>query len=495
MKFTVDELKKWYEETRKNVRIPVIAACDAIADTASELSNYPKGLAIGASSDPDAAFKLGQCIAREMSCCGIDWIWSPVADYCNRRHCFITRQFSNIPDDLIKCAIGYMKGLQSINVAATVKHFPGADKYDMRDSHIVTTNIGMTLEEWWEEQGRIFQEVIDAGVDAVMTEASAFPAVDDTCINGRFIPAGLSHRVITELLKEKMGFQGVVITDCVRMGGFTSFYSGGKLYAEFLNAGNDMLLGVGVDAVDLIEEEIKKGTLTEERIDDAVERVLRLKKKLGLFDKGYREPDWTIDEAVGFTSKMTRELAESSLTLIRDRKHTLPFQKENVKKVCIVCYTHNEKIYEELAAMREEFEAHGACVTMKRRLNSVEEAKEVANNHDLIVYVGHISFHSPHGPSSFYGVEYYALRHAFVYGVDKSIGVSLGYPHIHYDFMDDAIMFVNAYNASEETQKAFVKGVYGEIPFAGKSPVILDGVDSSFVQTMQLKEYEGESDI
>ena len=201
VKFTVDELKKWYEETRKNVRIPVIAACDAIADTASELSNYPKGLAIGASSDPDAAFKLGQCIAREMSCCGIDWIWSPVADYCNRRHCFITRQFSNIPDDLIKCAIGYMKGLQSINVAATVKHFPGADKYDMRDSHIVTTNIGMTLEEWWEEQGRIFQEVIDAGVDAVMTEASAFPAVDDTCINGRFIPAGLSHRVITELLK------------------------------------------------------------------------------------------------------------------------------------------------------------------------------------------------------------------------------------------------------------------------------------------------------
>ena len=390
----------------------------------------------------------------------------------------LNRQFSNIPDDLIKCGIGYMKGLQSMNVAATVKHFPGADKYEMRDSHIVTTNIEMTLGEWWEDQGRIFQEVIDAGVDAVMTEATAFPAVDDTCINGRFIPAGLSHKVITELLKEKMGFQGVVITDSVKMGGFTSFYSGGRLYAEFLKAGNDMLLGVGIDAVGLIEEEVKKGTLSEERIDDAVERVLRLKKKMGLFDKGYREPDWTIDEAVGLTSKMAKELAESSLTLIRDRKHTLPFQKENVKKVCIVCYTHKEKVYEELAAMREEFEAHGACVTMKRRLNSVEEAKEVANNHDLIVYVGHIAFHSPHGPSSFYGVEYYALRFAFVYGVDKSIGISLGYPHIHYDAMDDAIMFVNAYNSSKETQKAFVKGVYGEIPFAGKSPVILDGVNS-----------------
>lgn len=469
------ELQDWYSDIRENVRIPMIAANDAWGiGTCRDLSTYPKGLAVGASSNEDAAYELGRAIGMEMSCCGTDWIWSPIADLHDRRAGVITRQYSNYADDIIRCAIGYMKGLQSVNVAATLKHFPGADPKETRDSHIVTTGIKMSAEDWWKGQGRIFQQVINAGVDSVMVGAKAFPAMDSTKVKGRYISAGLSYKMVTELLKEKMGFEGVVITDDVNMGGFTSFYNGGRLYAEFIKAGNDMLLGVGVDAVDLIEEEVNKGTVSIERIDDAVSRVLRLKAKLGLFSDGYRKVNWTVKEANEYTNQISKRIAETAVTLVRDRESVLPLNKEDIKNVTIICHTHQDGIMDDLEVMKKEFELHGAKVKLRRKLESYEDAKNVADTSDLIVYAAYIGFHAPKGAPSFYGEEFWAFQRALIYGTEKSVGVSLGYPHIHYDYLDDANVFVNIYSPAPEMQKAFVRGLYGEIPFVGKSPLELD---------------------
>jgi len=472
--FTPDELIAWYENVRKDVKIPMITANDAMSGTAEGLSIFPEGLAIGASSDENAAFELGRCTAREMGYLGTDWVWSPVVDWPNRRAAFVNRQFSCDQSDLIECTKKYIKGMQSEKVAATVKHFPGVDPYETRDSHVVTMNIRQSVEDWKKGQGKVFQAAIDAGVYAIMCLATAFPAAEPTQIDGRYLPAGLSYNILTKLLREEMGFKGVVITDDVNMGGFTSFYSGGRLYAEFIKAGNDMLLGVNVQAVDLIEEEVKKGTVSEERINEACARVLDLKEKVGLFERGYRKPDYTFEEAHADTGKMAKKLAETSLTLVRDRKGALPFKKENIKNVAIVCYTHAEGAFEALDTMKEEFEKHGLNAKLYRRLNNFEEAQTVADENDLIVYCGYINFHAPKGAPYFFGDEFWALRHAFVYGVEKSVGVSLGYPHIHYDVMDDANVFINAYNIADETQKAIVKAILGEIPLVGKTPVELD---------------------
>lgn len=473
--FTAKELKNWYKEIRENVKIPVIAAADAIGKEAiGEYSVYPEGLAVGASSDKDIAYNLGRCVARELGWAGLDWIWSPIADLHNRRSSQVGRAFANIADENIRCCIDYAKGIQSQKMATAVKHFPGVDHNDVRDTHIITSKIGFSLDEWKKGQGRVFQEIIDAGVDAVMCLATAFPAADDTKINGRYIPAGLSSKVLIDLLKKDMGFKGVVITDDVNMGGFTNVYNGGRLYAEFIKAGNDMLLGVGIDAVDLLEEEVKKGTVSIERIDDAVSRVLELKRKVGLFDRGYREADYTLAEAVCETQEVSMKLAETSLTLVCDRNSRLPFDGDKVKKAAIICYSHNDSITQRLLPMKEEFEKRGIKAVIKKRLNSFEEAKEVAQNNDLIVYVGNIEFHNPKGAPSFYGDEFWALRHAFVYGEEKSIGLGMGFPHIHYDFMEDANVFINAYSTAPAMQRAFVKAIFGEIPFVGKSPVELD---------------------
>ena len=96
-----------------------------------------------------------------------------------------------------------------------------------------------------------------------------------------------------------------------------------------------------------------------------------------------------------------------------------------------------------LENMKDEFEKHGAEVLLRRRLESYEDAKAIAEEYDLIVYAGFIAFHAPKGAPSFYGDEFWSLRYAFNYGKEKSVGVSLGYPHIHYNFMEDADVFVN----------------------------------------------------
>ena len=127
-----------------------------------------------------------------------------------------------------------------------------------------------------------------------------------------------------------------------------------------------------------------------------------------------------------------------------------------------------------LEAMKKAFGNRGVNAVLQRRLESWDELKEIAENNDLIVYVGYIHFHQPKGAPSFYGDEHWSFRYAFTAGKEKSIGLSTGYPFIHYEFMDECPAFVNGYNATAETMEAFVSAIYGEIPFVGKSPVDLE---------------------
>ncbi len=473
--FSSKKYLDWISPLEKAAKIPFLCANDARGVRAfTDLSPVVSGLIVGAVNDEEIAFELGRSLANEEKCFGCNWLWTPMVDIKNRFAPEIVRPFSNEKDTLTRLADAYIKGIQSVNVAATAKHFPGADPTEKRDGHIVTTYIRTSLEEWEKNQGEVFQKLINGGVYTIMSGACAFPAVDDTQIDGKYLPASFSHKIITGLLKEKMGFDGVVITDDTTMGGYTSFYSHEELYVQLLKAGNDMLLGVGVDAVDIIERGVMRGDLSEERIDDACRRVLELKEKLGLFEDSYQRGSVKIEDVKADTENVLRKVAEKGITLLRDNNALIPLAKESVKNVKIICYTHDENIFENLHTMKASFEKRGAKVSMQRRLASWEEAERIAAENDLIVYVGYLYFHAPKGAPSFYGEEFWSLRYAFTTGKEKSIGLSLGYPFIHYNFMDECPTFVNGYNPTPETQEAFVSAIYGEVPFVGVSPVDLN---------------------
>ena len=464
---------EWLSSLEAVSSIPFICANDP-GKSVSDVSSINTGLIVGATNDEELCYRLGEQIAREISTFGSNWIWSPMVDLVNRFASGIVRPFSNEKKTLIKCARAYVKGIQSQSVAATAKHFPGTDPLELRDPHIVATYLRTPYKKWKKEQGAVFQALIDSGVDAIMAACKAFPAIDGEKVMGNYRPAALSYKITTELLKKKMGFDGVVITDDVTMAGYTAFFTGEDLYAEFLKAGCDILLGVGVDAVDLLEKAVISGKLSEERIDDACRRILNLKEKLGLFEDDYVLGRLKIEEVKPETEKVVTEIAERGITLIRNDSNLLPLTKEKIKNVRIICYTHNEEIMNSLEVMKKAFESRGANVVLQRRLQSWEELKRIDEESDLIVYIGYIYFHSPKGNPGFYGDEQGSFRYAFTAGKEKSIGISLGYPYIHYDYMDYCPVFVNGYNPTPSTQEAFVSAIYGEIPFVGKSPVDLN---------------------
>ena len=473
--FTSESYVEWVKKLEAEAKIPLICANDLNGPTAiKDISAPMSGLSVGAADDVTLSYRLGRLQARERKCYGSDWTWAPMVDLVNPFTGGIVRPFSGLQENLIEHASAYIRGMQSENMAACAKHFPGTDPKENRDSHVVTTYMRMDYETWKENQGAVFQALIDAGVYTVMTGAKAWPAVDDTKVDGRYVPASLSHKIVTGLLKEKMGFAGGAITDDVTMGGYTSFYPREKLYVELIKAGHDALLGVAVDAVDILEAAVLRGELSEERIDDACRRMLDLKEKLGLFDSDHVRGRNKVADIRPLTEAVSKDIARKSLTLLRDKMQLLPVSQEKVKKVCVIVYTMTEGIMNKLNPLKEAFEARGAEVTLRRSLTSWKELQEIADSYDLILYLGYLGFHNPKGGPSFYGDEFWSLRYAFTSGLEKTVAASIGYPYIHYFFMDDAPAFINCYKETPQIQEALVEAIYGEIPFRGISPVELN---------------------
>ena len=381
------------------------------------------------------------------------------------------------PDDAdkeIRLALAQILGTQSEGVAATAKHFPGSDGVEFRDSHFCASLNSSTMEEWWARQGKIFKGVIDGGVYSVMITHQAFPACDNSMVNGRYRPCTISKKVITDLLKGEMGFDGVVITDGIVMASLFSLMPYDELIVELVNAGNDVILGVRLNTGDIIEKAVLDGRIPESRIDDACQRILDMKEKLGMFEDGYRLVKGKAEDITPETQKINMQVARGAIHLVRDRNNTLPLKKENIKNVTIICSTHTDKFFTRLECFKAEFEKRGISVKMQRRLTSEAEIKRISEESDLIIYATYVAGHEPLGGLALFGEECRTYLWAFSHGKEKSIGMSFGYPYIHYDIMENADMFINTYGQSPELMQSAVEAIFGEIPFKGTAPVNLE---------------------
>ena len=239
------------------------------------------------------------------------------------------------------------------------------------------------------------------------------------------------------------------------------------LYVELINAGNDILLNVKrYDYIDIIERAVNDGRIKEERINDACERVLRVKRRIFSEDRDEINYNSLIPE-IGAINK---DICERAITLECDTENRLPLDKTKIKKVAIISSTHREYAFEALHHMKEAFEAKGMTVHMQRRLKSNEEIEKIDKEYDLIIYAGYLAPHAPMGASSFYDEECETFFYAFTRGAEKSIGLSFGSVYMYYDFYQSAKTFIHAYNLSREAQEAFVKAIFGEIPFSGVMP-------------------------
>ncbi len=438
---------------------------------ATDLENLAGVPTLGASGSEEMVEQYGKYLALNARALGGNWVWDPNVDLPIRFAAVsIMRQLSSDPDTLIKLARAMVHGAQNMGVAMGTKHFPGHDKYEYRDSHFCDALLRATKEEWMENQGRVFQAMIDGGVWSVMIDHEAFPAIDNTRIKGSYIPSTLSYRIITGLLKEEMGFKGVVVTDAIEMASLKTAYPDKEdLFVALLNAGNDVLLNVKrLDYIDIIERAVKDGRVAEDRIDDACQRILDMKEKMGLFaprEEIVMTPELR-QEILGFNTKA----AENALVLQCDKTNLLPLDPKKIKKVAIICSSHSDTFHEEMHVMKEEFERRGIQVHLQRRLTSYEEIQKISDENDLILYLHFVKTHMPMGGSGLFCEECAHFFFALSEGKEKSIGVSMWSPYIYYDYASNMDTYIHAFGITPTSQVAIVKALFGEIGFNGKYP-------------------------
>jgi beta-N-acetylhexosaminidase len=290
-------------------------------------TQLPGAMALGATHDPEAARAAAVIAGEELRAMGLNQNFAPDADVnVNPANPVIgVRSFGSDAEHVASFVAAQVEGYQARgDLAATVKHFPGhGDTED--DSHAELPRIDHTYEEWQAIDAPPFRAAIESGVDLVMTAHIQFPALDDS-----LRPATLSEDILTGLLREELGYDGVVVTDSLRMEGVREGYGDDRIPVLALLAGADILLmPEHIDiAFNAVLDAVGTGELTERRIDESVTRILGLKYRLGLFGNPYADPD-KVDDVVGIPASIeaAQALSDRTTTLVTN-DGTLPVRTD-----------------------------------------------------------------------------------------------------------------------------------------------------------------------
>jgi beta-N-acetylhexosaminidase len=266
---------------------------------------------------------------------GVNQNYSPVSDVnINPANPVIgVRSFGGDPAAVAALAAAQVKGYQSAGIASTAKHFPGHGDTGT-DSHFSLPVITHTLEQWQTTDAPPFRAAIAAGIDSIMTAHLLVPALDDSGD-----PATLSYPILTGVLREQLGYDGLVVTDALDMAGVREKYGDDRVPVLALKAGVDQLLNPPLLEVAYrgVMDAVASGELTEERLAVSLERILALKLRLGLF----RNPFVThagVDRAVGTRAHLATadRITDRGITLLTNRKRALPLPRRSHRGLLVV---------------------------------------------------------------------------------------------------------------------------------------------------------------
>ena len=462
-------LKKYTDQCT----IPMLVCSDfenGCGDMLKGLTPLPYLMGLGATNSEEIAYNYGKATALEARSVGANWTYSPVADLnLNRRNPLVnTRSLTDDPDLAVRLLTQVVRGMQEHGLAACAKHFPG-DGVDYRDQHCVTTNNTLSFEDWKKYSGKVFQALIDAGVYSIMPGHITLPAYQkERHSNGMCLPATLSKELITDLLKGEMGFEGVVVTDAMDMGGYNGWYKDIETAEiESFRAGCDMMLWPSENYVDNMVKAVESGYISMERLDDAVNRVLKMKEKLGLFENGNASVPMT-QEDKKFVADVQKQTAENAVTLVRDKAGFFPLDPKKHKRVAVCAITHHEPSRGHIQVLVDALNEKG----FEAKLYPFPSFADIDNS-DVVIYALFSRPFRPRGFLDFWSGEVAKVHWSMMYGAEKAIVVSFGSPYFGEQYYERANTYVNAYSMTACSVEAFARAAMGEIPFTHFSPVHL----------------------
>ncbi|MCT2562935.1 glycoside hydrolase family 3 protein [Chryseobacterium herbae] len=314
-------------EFQQKSKIPMMIGMDAewgIFQRIATAHKFPWAMTLGAIQDKSLIYQMSAKIAEDCHRMGINWDFAPVVDVnTNPNNPIIgNRSFGSEVDNVISSALSYSNGLQDNTILAAIKHFPGHGDTST-DSHLDLPVVSHSLERLNTVELAPFKALMDKGIGGVMVAHLYVPSLE----SGKGIPASVSKNIITGILKDQLGYKGLIITDALNMGAVANKYKPGELDALAFKAGNDiMLFSQGVsEGKKLIQKGIEKGEISQSRVEESVKKILLTKYFLGLTQYTPKNPD-NINSDLNNDSHKTlvQNLYANALTLLKDDQKLLP---------------------------------------------------------------------------------------------------------------------------------------------------------------------------
>jgi beta-N-acetylhexosaminidase len=487
------ELREVVRQVTPHMEVPIVLSGDYElgANTIDEGVRFGSPMGLAAIEDLEEgarlAYQAGKAAAVQGAAVGATWTFAPVVDINTNHQNPITniRSYGDDVERIVALSTAYVRGVQDHGMAACIKHFPG-DGQDARDQHVVTSINPLSLEEWEATYGRTFRAGIQTGTYTVMMGHIAMPHWSSRHPKtGLLLPATLDAKMQVELLRNRLGFQGVIISDAIVMG-VVCYHapSEADLVVQNLATGSDMVLFVtDVKAsIEAVRRGLDEGAISQQRIDDAVRRVLTLKAKLHLNEKRELPSDEKADEIVlakEFAESVTRA-GEKCVTLIRDLDSVYPLKLAFGSKIVLFSLPLESTDIPSLvvgdqaqaaakSALQMALEARGFQVAAVYEPEGYErEVQDAA----LVIYTTDVGPQASRGSIrlSQRATLFLELTRNRIAAGFPSLFVSYGSPYVIWEIAG-VHNFVCCYSHSDNAQRALVKAMLGEIPFAGKLPV------------------------
>lgn len=459
---------------------------------AVEGTAFGNPLQVAATGDTKYAYELGKIAGKEGRAVGVNYAFAPIIDidYNTLNPITNTRTFGNDPEVVYEMASAYIDGLMEDgkDMCYSVKHFPG-DGVDNRDQHLHTTYNTLSVEEWENTYGKNYRRLFEKGATTVMVGHIGLPeyvkAINPQATKKEILaPGSLSKEIVTGLLRERMGFNGMIITDSTSMNGFYAHMSRRLAVPTAIANGCDMFLFNYCLEEDFafMKQGIEDGILTMERVDEALSRIIGLKTAMGLFEKQKENTLVPGEEALQILGneefqKLAKECAQQSVTLVKDEEHLLPITPETHKRLIVYVMGDREDFYgnkkvssrfmDRLKAQGFEVDTFDYSVHFP---DPNETMQSFIDKYDAAIYV--LSEGTSSNQTTVRLSWNLPLANDAPWFVNDlpTIAISFANPY-HLRDMPEIGTYINAYTTNDFNVDAVVEKLMGKSEFTGKNPV------------------------
>jgi beta-N-acetylhexosaminidase len=485
-------IQKTVDTLQAYAKIPLLISANlesGMNQTCIEGTRVGCQMAVAATGDKGYASKLGEVIGKEASALGVNWAFAPVVDidYNFRNPITNTRTYGSDPETVAEMGAAYVKAVESYGLAASIKHFPG-DGVDERDQHLVASVNTMTCNEWDATYGKVYKRCIDAGAKTVMAGHIMLPAyskrLNPNLADEDVMPGLIAKELLNGLLRERLGFNGLIVTDSTTMAGMGTVMPREIAVPLTIAAGCDMFLFTKNLEEDFkfMADGVSNGTITPERLDEAVTRILALKASLKLPEKnnGYDGPKAAEYIGCDGHAKIAAEIANASITLIKEEPGIFPLLASRYKRVLVyvkesgqnafgagVTVGASERFIEKLRARgfdAERFANPGGWEGLASPVG------ELYRKYDLIIYLANLATKSNQTTVRLEWEEPMGADVPVYMNSIPTVFISLENPY-HLLDVPRVKTYINTYGSSDVILESLLDKLQGASSFKGRSPV------------------------